>query len=118
MSLRQIIIGFGMLFVALGLGVLVMLVAQDTQRLQREQAAIQARIESNTERLRVLEAEWAYLTRPAYLLKTMQTLEPDAGWMPVRGEAMSALDDYTGANAAPRVASAKPGVSPVSMQDR
>lgn len=105
MSWRQILVGFGMVFIGLALGVMVMLVAQDTQRLQREQDAIQARIEANTERLRVLEAEWAYLTRPGYLLKTLQKLEPEAGWQPIRGEAMSAMDTYTGANK-PRVASA------------
>lgn len=105
MSWRQIIVGFGMVFIGLILGIMVMLIAQDTQRLQREQAAIQARIEANSERLRVLEAEWAYLTRPAYLLKTLQKLEPDAAWQPIRGEAMSAVENYTGDNK-PRVASA------------
>lgn len=106
MSMKKILFRFGMFFAALALGVLVMVVAQDAQRLQRQQSALAAKMEANAERLRVLEAEWAYLTRPAALIAALQKAEPDAQWVPIRGESVVTLDRFLGEKTEPRVAAA------------
>ena len=106
MNFAQIFLRFGVLFLALALGVCVMIVAQDTQRLQRKQQATSAEMALAAERLRVLEAEWSYLTRPAYLQQALQKAEPGAQWIPIRGENMARMEDYMGVSA-PQVAAAE-----------
>jgi hypothetical protein len=92
--MRRFLFRFGALFIAILVGVFVMVVAQDVQRLQREHTKLTLRIEANTERLHVLEAEWAYLTRPASLMTALNKAEPDAKWIPIRGEAVIGLDTF------------------------
>lgn len=106
MKLGVLFLRFGVLFLALGLGVLVMIVAQDTQRLQRKQQATSQEMALGAERLRVLEAEWAYLTRPAYLQQALQKAEPGTQWIPIRGENMARMDEYMG-KTPPQVAAAE-----------
>ena len=103
MNMNKLILRFGMFIGALALGVLVMVVAQDTQRLQRQQSVLLVKMDANAERLRVLEAEWSYLTRPAALIAALQKAEPDAQWVPIRGESVVTLERFLG-ETAPRVA--------------
>ncbi len=103
MNMRKIMMRFGMFVAALALGVLVMVVAQDAQRLQRQQSTLSLKMEANAERLRVLEAEWAYLTRPTALIAALQKAEPDAQWVPIRGESVVTLERFLG-ETPPRVA--------------
>lgn len=93
-KIRKLLFGYGLFFAAMILGVVVTIVAQDAQRLQKEKETLALQMQINAERIRVLEAEWAYLTRPDHLLATMQRAEPNAGWMPVSGEKMVSMDEF------------------------
>lgn len=92
----KILFGSGLFIIVALLALAVSIVAQDTQRLQKEKKQIIAQMEMNEERIRVLEAEWAYLTRSDYLLAALQKVEPDAGWGPSKGEMMVSIDDFLG----------------------
>lgn len=92
----KLLFGSGLFIMVALLALAVSVVTQDTQRLQKERRALLVRMDANAERIRVLEAEWAYLTRPDYLLAALRKVEPDAGWQPAKGEAMVSMDDFLG----------------------
>ncbi len=93
-NLKRSLIRFGLVFFAIGFGVLVMVVAQDVQRLQRQHAQLSARIATNAERIHVLEAEWAYRTRPDILIESLRKADPSVEWVPMRGEDMISFNDF------------------------
>lgn len=88
-----------LLLVGLGAGIIMMMVAQDVQRLERLRHAQEARMSVQAERIMVLEAELAYLSRPETLRRTLTSADPSAVWVHVRGENVQSFAALVGHDA-------------------
>lgn len=88
MKLKRVFVCNVMLFVAMFFGMVVSFMAQDTQSLEIQERRLIQKIARDAERIKILEAEWAYLTRPEYLQSLI--LKDDHEWRTYKGSDMVA----------------------------
>ncbi len=93
MKIKRFFWCYVMAFVAILCGLIVTIIAQDAQDLQNQERVLQKEIALDAERIKVLQAEWSYLTRPNYLQKIINQVEPDAKWMIIKGKDIVAASD-------------------------
>ena len=92
MNKKRSILCFVMAVFALVFGLFVTIISQNTQDLQGQEAQLKKEIALGAERIKVLEAEWAYLTRPEYLLSVVRKID-DSEWVVIKGGDMVASSD-------------------------
>jgi len=103
---RRIVLCGVMIIAAVGVGLFVTIIAQDTQELQRHERLLKKEVAQDAERIKVLQAEWAYLTRPDYLVQIVSQVEGDGSdWRIMKGADMVASRDLRPVEAS-RLASA------------
>jgi cell division protein FtsL len=65
------------LFLLLASGVMVFTVKYKVQNLKRESATLESELDRNKERLHVLKAEWAYISKPSEIEKIVHKHLPN-----------------------------------------